>query len=143
MRTHSLWVLAPLAGLALAACASHGPSRYAESNLATDSRDAELTTFRLRNWSVVNDHTLLFESTDGTCYKAETFGPCMGLEFAPRVSFTNRGGFSQIDRFTSVMLPDGTRCSFQSFGRVVEPATKALDSFEKLGQDTKGGATER
>ena len=45
---------------------------------------------------------------DGTRYRAETLGPCQGLDFSNRVAFVNRGGFQQIDRFSSVELGDGT-----------------------------------
>lgn len=133
MRSHSLWVLGTLAGLALAGCASNGThSRYETASLATAPGDAEIMSYRIRNWSALNDHTLLLESADGTQYRAETLGPCFGLDYANRLGFSNRGGFQTIDRFSSVVLPDGTRCSFQSFNRVVSPATQALDSFEGL-----------
>ena len=141
MRSHSLWVLGTVTGLALAGCASNGTSHSEHANLQTAPGDAELMSYRIRNWSALNDHTILLESADGTQYRAETLGPCFGLDYANRLGFSNRGGFQQIDRFSSVVLPDGTRCSFQSFNKVVSPATKALDSFERLGakeDDTKG-----
>jgi Family of unknown function (DUF6491) len=142
MRSHSLWVLGTFAGLALAGCATPGKSRYEQADLQTAPGDAELMSYRVRNWSAPNDHTVLFESSDGTQYRAETVGPCFGLDYASRVGFANRGGFRQIDRFTSVVLPDGTRCAFQSFNKVVSPATRALDSFEKLGaKEDSGSAT--
>jgi len=135
MKSHSL-LLGALAGLALAGCATNGTSRSDEqANLATEPGDAEISRHRIRSWSALNDHTLIFEASDGTRYKAETLGPCFGLDFANGIGFANRGGFQQIDRFTSVVLPDGTRCSFQSFNKVVAPETKALDSFEKLSAD--------
>jgi hypothetical protein len=132
MRSHSLWVLGSFAGLALAGCATNGSPRYEQSNLQTAAGDSQLMSYRIRNWSAPNDHTVVFESADGTQYRAETLGPCFGLDFANRLGFANRGGFQQIDRFSSLVLPDGTRCSFQTFSRVVSPETKALDSFEKL-----------
>jgi hypothetical protein len=134
MKVHSIWVLGTLTSLALAGCAtnssSHSPSA---DNLQTAGGDATLQSYRIRSWSAPNDHTVLLESSDGTRYKAETIGPCFGLDFANRVGFSNRGGFNQIDRFSSLVLPDGTRCSFQSFSKVISPESKALDSFEKLG----------
>lgn len=144
MRSHSLWVLGTFAGLALAGCATHGTSqRYEQASLQTSPADAELLSYRIRNWSAVNDHTLLLESMDGTQYRAEMLGPCFGLNSAPRLGFSNRGGFQQIDRFSSVVLPDGSRCSFQNFNRVVSPATQALDNFERLGAGDTRGAVPR
>ena len=133
MRSHSIWVLGTLTSLALAGCATNGNSHTASAdNLQTAGGDAALQSYRIRSWSAPNDHTVLLESSDGTRYKAETIGPCFGLDFANRVGFSNRGGFNQIDRFSSLVLPDGTRCSFQSFGKVISAESKALDSFEKL-----------
>ncbi len=152
MRTHSLWVLGPIAGLALAACTTPGTSRYEQASYATGGADAQLMSHRIRNWSAPNDHTLIFEAVDGTRYKAETVGPCFGLDFAQRIGFSSHGhtdfssssSFEQVDRFSSVVLPDGTRCPFQNFGKVVSPATQALDSFEKLSTTQPGNeATSR
>ena len=134
MRSHSLGVLGAFAALALAGCATHGTTqRYEQASLQTSPADAELLSYRIRNWNAIDDHTLMIESMDGHQYRAETLGPCFGLNTAPRVGFSNRGDFQQIDRFSSVVLPDGSRCSFQNFNRVVSPASQALDSFERLG----------
>ena len=72
--------------------------------------------------------------TDGTRYRAETMGPCLGLDFATRLAFVNRGGFNNIDRFSSVVLADGTRCGFQSFDQLKSPDSKALDEYEKAAE---------
>jgi hypothetical protein len=134
MRSHSLWVLGTFAGLVLAGCATHGNTqRYEQASLQTSPVDAELMSYRIRNWTAISDHELVLESMDGTRYRAETLGPCFGMNSAARLGFENRGGFQQVDRFSSVVLPDGQRCAFQNFNRVVSPASQALDSFEKLG----------
>jgi hypothetical protein len=145
MRSHSLWVLGTISGLALAGCATNGTPRYEQANtLQSAGGDSQLMSYRIRNWSAPNDHTVLFESADGVQYRAETLGPCFGLDFANRLGFANRGGFQQIDRFTSVVLPDGTRCSFQTFNKVISPESKALDSFEKLSaKDEQDGKKPR
>jgi hypothetical protein len=148
MRSHSLWVSGIVAGLALAGCATHRPaseSRYDDASVISKPRlDAELMSYRIRNWSAPNDHTLILEGADGQQYRAETLGPCFGLAYANRVGFANRGGFQAIDRFSSVVLPDGTRCAFQNFSKVVSPATQALDSFERLGaKDSGNGSSSR
>ncbi|HVY81729.1 MAG TPA: DUF6491 family protein [Steroidobacteraceae bacterium] len=136
MRSHSLWVLGTFAGLALVGCATQGTSqRYEQASLQTSPVDAGLMSYRIRNWTALNDHELMLESMDGTRYRAETLGPCFGLDNAMRLGFENRGGFQQIDRFSSVVLPDGSRCSFQNFSRVVSPASQALDSFGRIGAD--------
>jgi hypothetical protein len=118
----------------LAGCATNGASQRSEqASLQTSPVDAELMSNRIRNWTAISDHELVLESMDGTRYRAETLGPCFGMTGAARLGFENRGGFQQIDRFSSVVMPDGQRCSFQNFNRVVSPASQALDNFEKLG----------
>ena len=79
---------------------------------------------------------------DGTRYRAETLGPCIGLGFTTSLAFVSRGGFDQVDRFSSVVLPDGTRCAFQSFDRLVSPERQALDRYEKSEEAKKSGDDE-
>ena len=123
--------------VALAACASkaaRGPTAAQQAaSFPVADPDARLQRIRIRDWSVVNDETLIITATDGTRYRAETFGPCQGLNFANRLAFETRGGFETIDRFSSVVTGDGTRCQFRSFGRLTSPETKALDDYEKSG----------
>lgn len=147
MRSQLLWVSGLLVGLALASCATQdrAAARDADASLITrPAVDAELMSYRIRNWNAVNDHTLILEAADGQQYRAETLGPCFGLDYAARLGFANRGGFQTVDRFSSVVLPDGTRCAFQNFSKVVSPASQALDSFERLGaKKSEDGSTPR
>ena len=141
MRIHStgsrvsLLVTGFIAALVLAACSARSPGspdrndEYATASVA--SANAQIPRFRIRDFSVVNDQTLLIIGDDGTRYRAETIGPCVGMNFTTRLAFVNRGGFDTIDRFSSIVLPDGTRCQFQSFDKLVAPEIKALDQYEK------------
>src|SRR6185437_732750 len=95
---------------------------------------------RIRNWTVLDDQTLVIESYDGTRYKAETMGACNGLSFATRLGFSNRGGFKTVDRFSSVLLPDGTRCPLASLNKVITAEKSALDSYEKAEQEKDAAA---
>ncbi len=130
-----------LTPLILAGCAT----RHPESQDARDQADAQAAAatartsnsvmrYRIHDWTAVDDHTLIIATADGTKFKAETLGPCPGLSFTNRVGFVNRGGFNQIDRTSSVVLADGTRCPFQSFDVVRTPESKALDAYEKAGE---------
>ena len=128
---------AALAFAALTACASKSTSHrdeVADLNAQVAEPSAQLQRSRIRDWAAPNDHTIVMVSNDGTRFRAETLGPCPGLDFATRVAFVNRGGFQQIDRFSSVVLGDGTRCAFQTFDRLKAPESKALDSYEKSGE---------
>jgi hypothetical protein len=121
--------------MALAACASQSSGKRSESAAAASapiaSSNAQVPGFRIKDWSAPDDHTVIVVSDDGTRYRAETMGPCLGLNFATRLAFVNRGGFEQVDRYSSVVLGDGTRCALQSFDKLQAPESKALDSYEK------------
>jgi hypothetical protein len=116
-------------------CASKGPRKPSAAAQAATAEvaasNAQLARFRIRDWSAPNDHMVIVVADDGTRYRAETMGPCLGLDFANRLAFVNKGGFEQVDRYSSVVLGDGTRCAFQSFDKLKAPEAKALDSYEK------------
>ena len=136
MNSRSLWLLGTLTALAaLAGCATPRSPEDNPANIKTETASAELRSDRVRNWTVVDDQTLIIESYDGVKYKAETMGACNGLSFATRLGFSSRGGFKQIDRFSSVLLPDGTKCSLAAFNKVLPPEKSALDSYEKATKE--------
>lgn len=128
-----------VAALGLAACATQHPENN-PAELKTEAASAELRSDRIRNWTVLDDQTLVIESYDGVKYKAETMGACNGLSFATRLGFSNRGGFKTVDRFSSIQLPDGTRCPLSAFNKVITPEKSALDSYEKAEKDKEAAA---
>ena len=114
----------------------------ADLNAPIAQSGAQVQRYRIKDWSVLNDHTVIIVTDDGARYRAQTLGPCQGLDFAQRLGFVTRGSFNQVDRFSSVVLDDGTRCPFQSFDEVKSAESKALDSYEKAdpksAQDSSG-----
>ena len=126
-----------LTPLILSSCATREDpdALLARDRAAADAPIAKGPTgiqrYRIRDWSAPNDHILIITTNDGTKFRAETFGPCPGLSFSSRVGFVNRGGFNRIDRTSSVVLADGTRCPFQSFDEIRTAEATALDSYEK------------
>jgi hypothetical protein len=122
MKTRTAWVLAPVAALALSACATK-PGADAEEVTEQMGRDAiALQSYRVNDWSAPNNQTLMIRTVDGQQYRAQMLSPCWGLQFANTVGFTTRGG-NTLDRFSGVVLPDGTRCQFRNLERV--PAATA------------------
>jgi hypothetical protein len=127
--------------LALSGCSSSGERSRAraernEADLTAPvaQANAEVQRFRIRDWSIPNDHTIILVADDGTRYRAQTLGPCQGLDFSARLGFVTRGGgLDRIDRFSGVVLEDGTHCAFQSFDRLKTAEAKALDDYEKSG----------
>jgi Family of unknown function (DUF6491) len=117
--------------VSLAGCATARAPREDLANLKTETASAQLPSNRVRNWTALNDQTLIVESVDGARYKAEMAGPCIGLAQTVNLGFYNHGGFNQIDRFSSVVLPDGSRCPLATFNKVISPEASALDEYEK------------
>jgi hypothetical protein len=124
-----------VAALGLAGCAMERSPSDNPANIKTEAASAELRSDRIRNWTVLDDQTLIIESYDGTKYKMETMGACNGLSFATRLGFSNRGGFKTVDRFSALQLPDGTRCPLAAFNKVITPEKSALDSYEQAQKD--------
>ena len=127
--------------LAVCACATDASKKVSRSAKAQDdltaavgTPDAQIQRYRIRDWSAPNDHTVILMADNGERYRAETLGTCIGLNFANQIAFVNRGSFQQIDKYSSIVLTDGTRCAFQSFDKLKAPESKALDSYEKAGE---------
>ena len=130
MYARSLAICVALAVLFAGGCAATSHQQDVTPQLT--SNDARLQTYRIRNWSIQSDNTLIVEGVDRRRYQATFLGPCTGLRFATRLSFVTRGT-NQLDRFSGIVLPDGTRCSFSSFQEIVTPATSAQEA-EKEGK---------
>jgi hypothetical protein len=145
MKSHSFQKLVTASSLVavaigLTACAAPRSPADDPRNLPVETASAELRSDRVRNWTVIDDQTMLVEAYDGTKYRAETMGACNGLSFATRLGFSNRGGFKTIDRFSSVLLPDGTKCPLAAFNKVIPPEKSALDSYEKAEKEKDAAA---
>jgi len=133
-----------LTPLILSSCATNASGSRAARDQAdlkapVTQASSGVQRFRIKDWSAPDDHTVIIVTNDGTKFRAETLGPCTGLAFATRLGFVNRGNFNQIDRTSSVVLGDGTRCPFQSFDEIRSAESKALDSYEKA-PETKSKA---
>jgi hypothetical protein len=137
--------LAALTALALSACAtnrddatdSRAANDAAASGEATPmmaKNDAELQTYRIRDWSAPNDKTLLVKSLDGSTYRAEFMGPCTGLRFSNTIGFVTRG-MNELDKYAGIVLSDGTRCTFRTFQKLAfEPPRNAEAGKEAEGE---------
>jgi hypothetical protein len=130
MASRSFWVLASVSAIALGACAANRAPSNPDVTAPVSQSNAELMTSRVRNWSAPNDHTLMIQAVDGRRYQAHLFGSCPGLTFANQLAYDTRG-MNQIDRFATVVLPDGTRCPFQSFTRISSPLDSAREGDSK------------
>lgn len=121
MRHRTFRMLAFPMALALVACATRpeAPDEEVTPQMAAES--AELQTYRIRNWSAPDNRTLIVESVDGRRYEARFMTDCLGLRLTETIGFVTRGT-SQLDQFSGIVLPDGTRCTFRSFTQISTPA---------------------
>lgn len=103
-------------------------------DLAGAADHARLDVHQIRNWYAQGDSKLIIENNKKQRYQVDFLIPCHGLDAAQTLAFTSRGGRS-LDRDSSVILPDGSRCSFAVFAQVpqIAPTTIASDPLQKIG----------
>jgi hypothetical protein len=80
-------------------------------------------TTGIRNFRADGDDALWIEGRRGEWYRAELFGPCIGLDHALRVGFVTRGT-NTLDRFGQVLV-EGSKCQISSLVTSAAPPTKA------------------
>ncbi len=89
--------------------------------LATAADDVRLNIHQIGNWYAPNDNQLIIEDHKKQRYRVDFFHPCHGLVAAETLAFISKGG-RLLDRFSAVVLPDGSRCSFATLSQVITPA---------------------
>jgi hypothetical protein len=68
----------------------------------------------MRNWLADGEHGLWIETGNGSWFYARFAGACNGVNSTNAVAF-DTSGTNNIDQRSAVIVPGGTRCSFQSF----------------------------
>lgn len=124
MNTWRIAANAALAAMALGACATgasaadvaDGAQEESTTTEQMSHRDARLETYRIEDWSAPGDDALIVKALGGSQYRATFMGHCSGLRFTDTIGFVTRGTNS-LDQFSGIVLPDGTRCTFKTFGR--------------------------
>lgn len=120
-RTRTLWMLGCLASFALGACTAHPPKPDGAIGKVTPqmrSGSNELRTYRVAEWIAPDDRTLIVTAVDRSLFEARFKGGCGGLRLVDTIAFVFQGA-PQVDRYSGVVLPDGTRCPFASFTPLV------------------------
>lgn len=85
---------------------------------------------RLRDWRVVDGRNLVIELDDGRKFKASLMNYCHGLRFTDVLGFSTQGPY-ELDKWTTLHLPDGERCYIKELQPYVEE--------EKTGQGKRTG----
>jgi len=76
---------------------------------------------QIKDWKATSNQELIIETYQDKFYRAKTFNQCVGLRTAENLAFVTRGSNS-VDSFSSIVLPDGTRCRFSEFEPYTPPA---------------------
>jgi hypothetical protein len=136
MKTQLICGFVAASALALSACATTGKRDTSKEDATPlmSQNDAELQTYRIRDWSAKDDKTLLVKSLDGSTYRAEFMGPCTGLRFSNTIGFVTHG-LSELDKYAGIVLHDGTRCTFRSFQKLAFPEPSRTAEAPKETQD--------
>ena len=100
------------------------PTLFAAVDVAA-ADSTRLGLHRISSYEVISDKILIIEATGKKNYRAELFPGCFGLRHTHALGFQTKGGNS-LDKFSSVVLPDGTRCRFKSFVLIPELAETPL-----------------
>ena len=114
---------AMLLGGTLAAANPAPNSAPAARPIGVDARIPFAATTGIRNFQADGDDALWIEGQRGEWYRAELFGPCIGLDHAMKVGFVPRGT-SSLDRFGQVLV-DGSKCQISSLVTSAPPPAKA------------------
>jgi len=85
-----------------------------------------LRTYRIVDWTAPDDGTLIVNALDRSLYEARFAGKCTGLRLVDTLSFVVTEP-PQVEKYAGVVLPNGTRCAFKSFTRLVVPPPDAPD----------------
>ena len=102
-------------------------------DLVAAADHAKLNIHQIRNWYAQGDSKLIIENNRKQRYQVDFLVPCHGLNAAETLAFISRGGRS-LDRDSSVILPDGSRCPFAVFAQIphIAPTTIPSEPLQKI-----------
>jgi len=94
----------------------------AERPLGVEASIPFADTTGVRNFRPDGDRALWIEGSSRQWYRAELFGPCIGLDHALRIGFVTHGT-GVLDKFGKVVV-DGSRCQITSLVTSAPPPAK-------------------
>lgn len=109
--------------MALASCAGGEPLPENQAEIPFLSRAT------VRDWHALDDKTLYIQHTNRTWYRADMFGPCMGLPYATGIGFVNERGRNAFNRFGEIVV-DGRRCKVNSLMEAPPPPEATAEGRE-------------
>ena len=116
-------------GLALAAatplCLGAAPESPATAAPAVQASIPFIDHHNLRDWQADGREGLWIQDQRRSWYYAKLLGPCIGLDWAITIGFDTGGGSAQLDRFSSIVVPNEGRCQITSLTRSEAPPPSA------------------
>ena len=86
----------------------------------------------LRDWQADGRDGLWIQDQRRNWYYAKVLGPCIGLDWALTIGFDTGGASGQLDRFSSIIVPQEGRCQFTSLTRSDPPPPSVKKKEHKV-----------
>lgn len=117
--------------VAAAVQAEDKPAPHPDDNMVVIAKKPDVVSIpripgssQLQNWFVLDNRNIVVEVANGRYYKATLMNSCPGLRFTDRLGFSTQGPFA-LDKWTTLHLPDGTRCYVKDLAPYTRPAREA------------------
>lgn len=126
--------------LALAAAAALPVGAIAAEGVAPKPAEASIPFVdhhNIRDWQADRMEGVWIQDQRRTWYYAKLLGPCIGLDWALSIGFVTGGASGQLDRFSSVVVPNEGRCQITSLTRSDPPPPSVKKKKHKV-TDEKG-----
>jgi hypothetical protein len=126
--------------LALAAAAALPAGAIAAEGAAAKPAEVSIPFVdhrNIRDWQADRKEGIWIQDQRREWYYAKLLGPCIGLDWALSIGFISGGGSGQLDRFSSILVPDEGRCQITSLTRS-DPPPPSLKKKKHKVTDEKG-----
>jgi hypothetical protein len=123
--------------LALGAAASLGAGMVAAEEKAAPTSAVEASIpfvdhHNIRDWQADKNDGVWIQDQRRNWYYARVLGPCIGLDWALSIGFVTGGGSGQLDKFSSILVPNEGRCQITSLKRSEAPPPSARKKKHKV-----------
>lgn len=123
-------------GLALAAatplCLGAAPDAPAATTPPVQASIPFIDHRNLRDWQADGKEGLWIQDQRRNWYYAKLLGPCIGLDWAITIGFDAGGASGQLDKFSSIVVPNEGRCQITSLTRSEPPPPSVKKKKHKI-----------
>jgi hypothetical protein len=125
----ALLVLGAAATLSLGAVAAEDAGKPAP---AVQASIPFVDHHNLRDWQADGTDGLWIQDQRRNWYYAKVLGPCIGLDWALSIGFDTGGASGQLDKFSSIIVPNEGRCQITSLTRSEAPPPSVKKKKRKV-----------